>query len=273
MAGAIALIIAAAAAVAATATNGATVAFVGAGAIVIGAAALAVAQVTKVNHVPGLETMPGGAAVADDTPLATLPAAVIDTETTGLDVAKDRIVSLGAVRLHGTRLLGHETFDCLIDPGVAIPARSTAIHGITDAMVRAAGSLEDALAAFAGFIGQRVVIGHNLAFDLALLRNGARRAGRSWTDRPWLDTALLIAAFDAELAQRDLGEIAEHLGVDARGRHTALGDALLTAEIFIRLVPRLAERGVTTLGQARAFAATARAALAAQKSAGWWVGA
>jgi len=204
-----------------------------------------------------------------DTQLAALAAVVLDTETTGLDVASDRIVALGAVKVLGGRVLADASFDLLVAPGIAIPARASAIHGITDAMVADAARFEAVFAAFEEFRSGAAVIGHDLGFDLALLRRGARRAGHAWQP-PALDTALLVAVLEPALARHDLADVAAHYGIDPRGRHSALGDAAMTAELFVRLIPLLAERGVTTLGQAQAFAARARRALAAQHAAGWW---
>lgn len=217
-----------------------------------------------------LHDLPAEAPVDDATPLAALRAVVVDTETTGLEVARDRIVAFGAVRLLGTRIDGRATLDRLVNPGVPIPAASRAVHGITDAMVAGAAPLDKVLDAFETFRAGAALVGHNLAFDLALLRHGARRGDFAWQDPLALDTALLVAALDPALAQLDLGDVAEHFGVAVLGRHTALGDALVTAEVYVRLVPRLAERGVTTLGQARDFALTARPVLAMQRRAGWW---
>lgn len=214
---------------------------------------------------------PGERSGPDDaTPLADLAAIVLDTETTGLDVAKDRIVSLAAVRVVGTRIDAIARLDLLVHPGVHIPARATAIHGITDAMVADAAPFAEAFGAFETFRAGASVIGHDLAFDLAHLGRAARRARLAWHAPLGLDTALLVAVLMPDLAERDLAEVAERLGVAIRGRHTALGDALLTAEIYVRLVPLLTERGVGTLGEARAFAAGARKVMALQRAAGWW---
>ena len=94
-------------------------------------------------------------------------------------------------------------------------------------------------------------------------------AGRAWHDPPSLDTLLLTSALDPALPSFELDKIAERLGVDVHGRHTALGDALVTAEVYVRLLPRLADTGVTTLGQAQAFAQTAKGFVQKQKEAGW----
>jgi len=207
--------------------------------------------------------------VGDDTPLADLPAVVIDVETTGLDPRRDRVLALGAVRLTGGRRHRGVALDVLCNPGVPIPAAATAVHGLDDATVRAAPAFaahHDALRAVAAGC---VVIGHNIGFDLAAIAAECARAGLAWSEPPRLDTLLLAAALRLDLDDLNLESIALWLGVVPVGRHTALGDALLTAEIWARLLPLLAEAGVATFGAATAFARRPRRVLALQREAGW----
>ena len=98
-----------------------------------------------------------------------------------------------------------------------------------------------------------MLVGHNAAFDMRFLQLKEAQAGVRF-EQPVLDTLLLSAVVHAEQASHSLEEIAARLGVEVVGRHTALGDALVTAEVFLRLVPLLAERGLHALGAARAAA-------------------
>jgi DNA polymerase-3 subunit epsilon len=185
---------------------------------------------------------------------------VFDTETTGFAPDEgDEIVSIGAVRIVGGRLLRTETFERLVDPGRSIPRTATAVHGITRDLVRGAPPLDEVLPAFAAFASGSVLVGHNVAFDMAFLAAAQRRTGTGLT-APLLDTLLIDGVVHPDHDAHTLESMAERLGVDPVGRHTALGDALLTGEIFLRLVPLLAARGVHTLGELRAAAsATAQA--------------
>ena len=196
--------------------------------------------------------------VTAETPLGDLPALVLDTETTGLDPLRDRLISLGAVRLAGLRCLRHDVLDLLINPGRQIPARSTAVHGISDLMVRLAPGFREVAPTIMAAIDGVAVIGHHTMFDLTILRRAAQAVEIEWKEPPWLDTALLYSALTPEAQYFDLDAVAEAVGVRVRGRHTALGDALTTADIYLRLLPMLEERGITTLGQAMAFQMTAR---------------
>jgi DNA polymerase III epsilon subunit-like protein len=186
-----------------------------------------------------------------------------------LEVATARIVSLGAVRVQGARILAQENLDCLVRPDVPIPVASTAIHGIGDALVAEAPAIGEVLPRLEALLGEGALVGHSIGYDLTILAEEAARCGRAWRAPPALDTALLMAALEPGLKELNLEDIAFRLGVAVEGRHTALGDALVTAEIFVRLLPRLEDAGVHTFGQARAFAARAGGLLSRQRAAGW----
>lgn len=186
-----------------------------------------------------------------DTPLAALPFVIFDTETTGLDPVRDEIVQIGAVRALNGRLVAGETFETLVDPGRPIPAVASRVHGITDAMVHGQLSPRTAVVAFEFFSRGETLVAHNAPFDMALI---ARHARDGAFDGPVLDTVLLSAALFGEAAEHTLDAIAERLGVplSAAVRHTAMGDAVATAQILLRMLPMLAAAGIVTLGDALA---------------------
>ena len=175
---------------------------------------------------------------------------VLDTETTGLDPAGgDRVISIGAVRVVNGRVLQQETFEQLVEPGRSVPSASTSIHGITADMLAGAPSIEEVLPAFARFAEDTVLVGHNVSFDLQFLAPAEAATGVELA-RPALDTLLLHAALHPDHQEHSLDAIAGRLGVSVVGRHTALGDALVTAEVFVALAVLLRRRGVRTLGEA-----------------------
>ena len=204
-----------------------------------------------------------------DWPLDDLPILVFDSETTGLDVAIARIISLGAVRSHGHRLYPRINLDSLIDPGIPIPPQSTAIHGITDRMVAGAPEFAAGWPPLAEMIEGAVVVGHSIGFDLAILKAECDRQGLAWKTPPALDTALIYSALYPKEKDIGLESLAARFGVEIEGRHTALGDALVTAEVWIALLAQLIDRGVATYGAAREFSMDARVLLAQQRQAGW----
>lgn len=187
----------------------------------------------------------------DERRLADLSYTVFDTETTGLEPsAGDQIIQIGAARVVGGRLLRHESFEQLVDPQRDIPAAGIPIHGITPEMVRGQPTLETVLPAFHAYAGDTVLVAHNAAFDMRFLQLAEGRSGVRF-EQPVLDTLLLSAVVHPNQESHKLEAIAARLGVSVVGRHTALGDALVTAEVFMKLLPLLAAMGIHTLAQAR----------------------
>jgi DNA polymerase-3 subunit epsilon len=176
---------------------------------------------------------------------------VFDTETTGLrPESGDRVISLAGVRVRGLQIRDGEAFDALVRPGRAIPAESVEFHGITDAMVADAAAMDAVLPAFLQFVGDAVLVGHEVSFDLRFLEPEARRLGLpSLKGRPILDTRLLSGSLHGPGEAHTLEAIAARLGVPVTARHSALGDALTTAEVLVRLLALLQKRGVHTLGE------------------------
>lgn len=193
----------------------------------------------------------------EEAPLEGLLYTAFDLETTGLDPERDAIIALGGVHVLGTRVLHHEVYEALVDPGRPIPEASTQIHGLTWEMLKGKPRLEEVLPAFRAFLADTVLVAHNGAFDMAFLR-------RVGVDQPPLvDTLLLAQLLFPDLRDHRLETLAERFGVPVLGRHTALGDALMTAEVFARMLPLLRERGYRTLGEV--LAACARLPLARLK--------
>lgn len=186
-------------------------------------------------------------------PLDELSCAVIDCETTGLEAERgDAIVSLAAVRVRAGIVKAGETFDALVNPARSIPSASVRFHGVTDAMVADAPTLDLVLPAFLRFVEGTVLVGHQVWFDLKFLTLATERRGLTALTRthPVLDTLTLSEIVHGPLDGHGLDVVAARLGVAVRGRHSALGDAMITAEVFARLVPLLRKRGILTLGEA-----------------------
>ena len=203
------------------------------------------------------------------TPLIALDAVVIDTETTGLDPRKAWIVEIAAVRLVRGRLQPQAAFRRLVRPGEPIPQLVSRVHGIDDAAVADAPAFADIWPELTTFIGGAVVIGHALGFDLALLRRECERAGIGWTRPHTLDTRLLAEVAEPDLAGYSLDSLAAWLGVEITDRHSALGDALACARIFLALLPKLREGGIRTLAEAERACRALTDVLDQQHRAGW----
>jgi DNA polymerase-3 subunit epsilon len=182
--------------------------------------------------------------------LSELTYTAFDTETTGLEPsAGDEIISIGAVRIVNGRLLKNEVYEQLVNPRRALNRESARIHGIAAEMLSTQPPIERLLPAFHRFCEDTVLVAHNAAFDMRFLELKETSSGIHFT-QPVLDTLLLSAVVHPNQDDHRLESIAERLGVRVFGRHTALGDALLTGEVFLKLLPLLADHGVATLGEA-----------------------
>jgi len=185
-----------------------------------------------------------------DTSLKNITYTVFDTETTGLDPdGGDEIISIAAVRIVNSRIIYQDIFEELVDPKRDIPLESYKIHGINYEMVTGKKDINAILPMFKKFASDTVLVGHNIAFDMKMLKVKEKTSGIKFTG-PVLDTLLLSAILHPLHEHHDMENIARRLGVNILGRHTALGDAIASAEIFLKLLPILNSNGILTLRDA-----------------------
>jgi DNA polymerase-3 subunit epsilon len=172
----------------------------------------------------------------------------IDLETTGLDARRDAAVSVAAVPFRGGEPA--RGFETLLNPGRAIPLASTRIHGITDAMVSTAPRLDEVLDELDALWGDQVLVGHGVAFDIAVLDRARRDRRRPPLGNSALCTMRLAAALHPGWSEVTLESVASRFGVPVMGRHTARGDAVIAGAVMIALVPELTGRGHRSVGDA-----------------------
>ena len=186
--------------------------------------------------------------------LGELAYVVFDTETTGLDPqGADRIVQIAAVRIVNRRLLTGEVFDA---PGQSRPADPRERRPASTASPSrwcAPAAARDRAAAVPRLCRGGVLVAHNAAFDMAFLRREEARLALRF-DQPVLDTLLLSAVLHDHVGEHGLDAIAARFGIAIEGRHRALGDAIGTGRLFLRMLELLEAQGVSTLGQALALA-------------------
>lgn len=208
-------------------------------------------------HDFGIAELPPPDTAVMQRPLRTLEIVAFDTETTGLALRRgDTIISLGACRIVNNRLLADDTFDQRIDPGRSIPPDSTAIHGLTDDDVEGAPPLNIALPRFRDYTGDAVLLAHNAAFDMLAIHPPGHSVE---FDMPVIDTLLISRALDEGLDGHDLDTLVARFDLPSPpgARHTALGDARLTASLWLALLPRLETRGIFTLEELLTLQASA----------------
>lgn len=165
---------------------------------------------------------------------------VFDQESTGLNPDEDRIVSIGAVAVKDGEVMLDDVFEAVLR--VNVPTVSVLVHGITPDQSRRGRDEREAVGAFLDYVGAAVLVGHHVGFDIALLRSAGQRSGRDLSN-PALDTMRLalgleekgLLALDPE-AGFSLDGLCRRFGVALHDRHTAPGDAFLTAQVFVRLL-------------------------------------
>ncbi len=209
------------------------------------------------------------AATSSVTPLVSLDAVAFDTETTGLDTTKARVIQLGAVKISRGRIDESQTFEQLVNPGEPIPPVTTAIHGIYDEDVAQAEYYAAVKSEFDSWRAEALLIGYASGFDLAMLKREQQLAGLDWDAPRTLDVRYLVSVVAPNLPDFSLDTIAAWLGVEVHGRHSALGDSLATASIFLALLPRLRDRGIRTLGEAERACLQFSRVAADELSLGW----
>lgn len=169
---------------------------------------------------------------------------VFDIETTGLNPKHDKIIEIAAVRIEGGQVT--ETFTALIDPHEPLSEKIKELTGIEDEHLTGQPGIEEILPRFLEFSRGAVLVAHNAGFDTGFVREACSQHGYPY-DMTSVDTLGLSRLLLKDLKRHRLNMVAKHLGVKLENHHRALDDAAATAEIFIKLVARLREEGVTDL--------------------------
>ncbi len=190
----------------------------------------------------------------DDTPLEEVRFVVLDCETTGLDARRHRIVSIGAIGVAQCQIALGDVFEALLR--VQFNTAATLVHGITRAESRDGMEESEAIARLVDYLADGVIVGHHIGHDLAMIDAALARHTDARLRSRHLDTGELVlalqsdGAFAGQAPLRDLSldGLCERFGVVPYDRHTAPGDAFLTAQVLLRLLPIARRCGRGSLG-------------------------
>jgi len=150
----------------------------------------------------------------------------LDCETTGLEIDKDRIIEIAIVRFDFDQAL--DSFETLIDPQMAIPEVSIAIHHINDLMVKGKPKIQEILPKVFEFVGRSIIVGHGITNDIAFLCAAAKQYNIpcKLASHPYLDT-LRLARLYGESPINSLEKLRQHFNIAEEGAHRAMNDVIV----------------------------------------------
>jgi len=191
----------------------------------------------------------------DETPVDQVRFVVLDSETTGLNPRTDRLITIGAVAVEAGEILLQDSFDALLQ--VEWNTSAVTVHGITRDEARVGTTEEEALERFLDYLGNGVIVGHHIGHDIGTLDAGYDRWWGFQTMNRSLDTMDLTLHLERDgafagrppIRRFTLDALCDLFGVVPHDRHTASGDAFITAQVFLRLLKLARRHGRTTLGQ------------------------
>lgn len=159
---------------------------------------------------------------------------VFDLETTGMSFSQDDIIEISAVKVRGHEIV--DTFSTLVNPERRIPSDATAINGITDDMVSKAPILREALKDFLDFVGNDVLVGHNIqSFDLKFIQQAADGLFGCSIANDFIDTLYMARRCLPNLSHHRLVDVAAHFHISTEGAHRALNDCIMNQKCYEEL--------------------------------------
>jgi len=163
---------------------------------------------------------------------------VLDLETTGLDMDNDVIINIGAVKLKKGKIT--KIFEAYTKPPIPIPPEATVYHGMVDAMFEDKPVIGEVLPEFLQFVGDSVVVGHHINFDIRMLHRHLKESYNVGINHTvWLDTMFLYQMAHEDQTHQPLDHLLERYCVQCDQRHTALGDVVATAKVFVKIMEEL----------------------------------
>ncbi len=187
------------------------------------------------------------------TPIGEVRFVVFDTETTGLEVKKDQILSIGAVSVLGWTIDLQDSFECYVDQIYQPKSETIAVHGILPVSRDESLTEAEAVRKFVAYLGNSVIVGHHVGFDVGMINRALRRLGAGKLRNKTIDTLALAQRLNppsgvVKAGDWGLDELSRRFDIPIDDRHTAAGDAYITAVLFMKLVRRMEHRGMRTMG-------------------------
>ena len=183
-----------------------------------------------------------------NTPMDELTFTVLDTETTGFCAHEgDEIISLGAVKMFGARIITTEKFHRLVNPYRPIPEKITRLTGIDNNMADDEEDIFSALQEMLGFLGNTVMVGHALGLDLSFINRKLKYFCKTRVHNIIIDTKNIAMAMYPPESATDLDSLLHMHDIEPQGRHTAIGDAILTARLFGIFLEKMRQKNITTV--------------------------
>ena len=163
---------------------------------------------------------------------------VLDLETTGLDMLNDVIINIGAAKLKRGKIT--KLFEAYTKPPISIPAESTEFHGMVDSMFEDKPVIGEVLPELLQFVGDSVIVGHHINFDIRMLHRQLKELyDVGISNSVWLDTMFLYQMAHEDQKHQPLEHLLERYCVQCDQRHTALGDVVATARVFVKIMKEL----------------------------------
>ena len=175
---------------------------------------------------------------------------VFDLETTGFSPIKDKIIEIGAVKVEHGEIT--DKFSTFVNPKVPIPFQITQLTSITDQMVIGAPDIETVLPQFLEFIGDAALVAHNASFDVSFIEQNCRYQDIQ-PDFTSVDTVAMARILLPTLSKYKLNVVANALHISLENHHRAVDDAGATAEIFVKFIEMLKDRGIYDLAKLNQF--------------------
>lgn len=167
---------------------------------------------------------------------------IYDLETTGISVKRDEIVEISAIKVRDSKVV--DEFTSLVNPLRPIPYGASSVNGITDDMVIDAPTLDVILPQFIDFIGDMILVGHNIkSFDMKFIYRDCRKIFGKIPDNDYVDTLRFSRTILPDLPHHALGDLATYYGISTKGAHRALNDCRMNQKVYEKLNEEIAGNG------------------------------